>query len=301
VADRLRVVVTGGAGGVGAKTVAALLDVGHEVLSTDRVAPATDYHWEERLNYVQADLTDAGSAVSVVRGADVVIHTAAIPTPEFHPPHIVFQNNLAATFNVLEAAVRAGVSRFVNLSSETVPGFIFADRSWLPEYVPVDEHHPARPQDPYALSKYFGELLMDSAVRRSEMTCASLRPSWVVHPSDYGQYLSRALKDPASMAGNVWSYVDVSDLTDAILLASTAPLSGHEVFYIAAADNLAGRPLADLVHEYYRDAVELRVDGELEVSGISCAKAHRVLGYQPTRSWRDHLHPDGTLIAERQQ
>ena len=69
-----------------------------------------------------------------------------------------------ATFNVLEAAVRFGVGRFVNVSSETVPGFFFPERPFLPDYVPVDEEHPIRPQDPYALSKWFGELLMDAAM-----------------------------------------------------------------------------------------------------------------------------------------
>ncbi|MET9343557.1 NAD-dependent epimerase/dehydratase family protein [Nonomuraea sp. NPDC003804] len=47
-----------------------------------------------------------------------------------------------------------------------VPGFFFPDRPFLPDYVPVDEEHPARPQDPYALAKHFGEQLMDAAVRR---------------------------------------------------------------------------------------------------------------------------------------
>jgi UDP-glucose 4-epimerase len=44
-----------------------------------------------------------------------------------------------ATFNTLEAAIRFGVSRFVNISSETVPGFFFPEREFLPDYVPVDE------------------------------------------------------------------------------------------------------------------------------------------------------------------
>jgi hypothetical protein len=60
-----------------------------------------------------------------------------------------------------------GRPRFVNVSSETVPGFFFPEREFLPDYVPVDEEHPIRPQDPYATAKYFGELLMDGAIRRA--------------------------------------------------------------------------------------------------------------------------------------
>jgi UDP-glucose 4-epimerase len=108
-----------------------------------------------------------------------VIHAAAIPEPTRNPPHTVFRNNLMATFNVVEAAVRFGARRVVHLSSETVPGFLFAEREWIAEYAPVDEEHPVRPQDPYALAKHFGEQLMDAATRRSDVTGVSIRPTWV--------------------------------------------------------------------------------------------------------------------------
>jgi UDP-glucose 4-epimerase len=294
VSSPLRVVVTGSAGGVGARTVQALIAAGHHVIASDRLPPALDYFWEDNLDYVQADLGDAGSAFSIARGADVVVHAAAIPTPEFHPPHVVFGNNLVATFNMLEAAVRCGVSRFVNISSETVPGFIFAERPFRPDYVPVDEEHPIRPQDPYALAKHFGEQLMDAAVRRSDIRCISIRPSWVQHADDYARYLSLALKTPGSMAGNVWSYVDAGDLADALVLAAVSELPGHEVFYIAAPDNLAGWPLTELVRKYYGDQVELRATDREDASGISCAKAELMLGYAPRRSWHDYLDDDGT-------
>ena len=71
-------------------------------------------------------------------------------------------------------AVRFGVPRVVNVSSETVPGFFFPEREFLPDYAPVDEEHPIRPQDPYATSKHFGEQLMDAATRRSDLTGVSI-------------------------------------------------------------------------------------------------------------------------------
>ncbi len=67
---------------------------------------------------------------------------------ESNPTHLVFQNNLMGVFNVLEAAIRFGVSRFVNISSETVPGFFFPERDFLPDYVPVNEEHPTAHKTP---------------------------------------------------------------------------------------------------------------------------------------------------------
>ena len=143
----MRILVTGARGKVGAATVAALHDAGHEVTASDLQRPLFEAH-NGPVAYIQADLTDAGDAFALVRGHDAVVHAAAIPEPTQNPAHIVFGNNLMATFNTLEAAVRWGVPRFVHLSSETVPGFAFAERPFLPDYVPVDEEHPIRPQDP---------------------------------------------------------------------------------------------------------------------------------------------------------
>jgi UDP-glucose 4-epimerase len=207
----------------------------------------------------------------------------------------VFGNNIMATFNVLEAAVRFGMQRFVNVSSETVPGFFFPEIDFLPDYVPIDESHPIKPQDPYALSKYFGELLMDSAVRRSDIRCISIRPSWVQHEGNYERNLGPYVRDPSEPSASFWSYIDVYDLADALCLAVESELPGHEVFYIASPDNATGRDLAELVRKQYGDGVQLRALARPDASGTSCAKAEKMLGYSPTRSWRDYLDERGRL------
>ncbi len=124
---------------------------------------------EDSTDYWQADLTDAGAAYAVVRGCDVVVHTAAIPQPIHNPPHVVFGNNMMSTFNVLEAAIAVRRPSASSTSpARPCPGFIFAHRPFEPDYLPIDEEHPMRPQDPYATAKWFGELLCDRAVERAD-------------------------------------------------------------------------------------------------------------------------------------
>jgi UDP-glucose 4-epimerase len=293
----VKVVVTGSRGKVGRAATQAFVDAGHDVLGVDLVRPVFDAGVIVPGRYQMADLTDAGSAYAVVAGADVVVHVAAIPQPTGNPPHVVFQTNLMSTFNLIEAAVRFGVKRFVYVSSESIVGNFFPERPFLPDYLPMDEEHPLHPQDPYALSKAFGEQLMDAAVRRSDIRAISIRPSTVHNADNYESNLGKQVRDPSNLSANFWSYIDADDLADALVLAAESDLPGHEVFYIASPDNAGGHDFAEILHRYYGDAIELRPLSRVDASGISIEKARRLLGWNPTRSWRDHLDSDGRALA----
>jgi UDP-glucose 4-epimerase len=292
----MKVLVTGAAGQVGKAACDALSSAGHEVVATDIQTPdftgTSGGRW-----WARADLVDAGEAFELVRGCDAVIHAGAIPGPGAVPATSLFRNNVVSTYNVIEACIALGVTRLVNISSETVPGFISAERPFRPAYLPVDEDHPCLPQEAYALGKYVGESICDAAVRRSDLMAISIRPSWVQTPAGYEHVLGPAMRGGgAALAFNYWSYVDVFDLADAARLAVESKVTGHEVMYIASPDNTAGRPLAQLLREHGGADIPLRSLAREDASGISCAKAGRLLGYRPTRSWRDYLQPDGSLL-----
>jgi nucleoside-diphosphate-sugar epimerase len=294
----MRILVTGARGKVGAATVDHLRAAGHDVTATDRTPPVFE-GGDDKVAYLQADLADAGEAFGVVRGHDAVIHGAAIPDPLHTAPHVVFANNLMATFNVLEAAVRLGVGRVVHVSSETVPGFFFPERPFLARYAPVDEEHPVRPQDPYALAKSFGEQLGDATVARSDVRVISIRPSWVQWEGNVERNLGPVVRSGgAEPSVSFWSWIDAYDLAQSLRLAAESDLPGHEVFYIASPDNAARGPLHDLVRRHHGDAVELRPVDRPDASGISTAKARRMLGYRPEREVPDYLDDDGRLRPE---
>lgn len=310
----MRTLVTGARGKVGTAAVAALVAAGHDVTATDLAPPRFDRPAPgaapvDTVDYVQADLTDAGDVYALVGGFsagegagggryDAVVHAAAIPAPGRHAPSTVFTNNIGGLFNVVEACVRWGVPRLVNISSETVPGFHFAERPFYPTYLPLDEDHPRAPQDPYGLSKLFGEQLCDAAVQRSDLRVLSLRPTWVQNAASYPVNLGPIVADPAAPSLTGWAYIDADDLGDAIVLAAESEVPGHEVVYIAAADTVGGRDLHASWRAAYPDApTELRPVSRPDASGIDCAKAERLLDWRPKRSWRDHLNADGSPKA----
>lgn len=305
----MRILVTGSRGKVGRAVVRVLQGAGHTVTGTDLGPADWDRQAEGTPPYLVADLTDAGQVYALVGGVtegenakagpyDAVVHCGALPAPGRHAPHIVFGNNLMATFNVVEACVRWRVPRLVNISSETVTGFPFAERAFLPAYLPVDEDHPVLPQDPYGLSKALGEQVCEAAVRRSDLRCVSLRPTWVQDVDSYSRNLGPLVADRSSPSITGWAYVDADDLADAARLAAESDLAGHEVFYVAAPDTIGGRDLHASWREAYPDApTELRHVARPDASGISTAKLERLLGWTAKRSWRDHLTEAGEPLS----
>lgn len=286
----MRVLITGARGKVGSFAASAFQAAGHRVTLTDIVPASYGLPDGPTLRYFKADLTDFGAAASVVMTVtpDVIIHTAGIPDNSHDPGPTIFANNIVATYNITEAAARTGVGRLVVTSSETALGFVTAERPFLPDYLPVDEEHPRRPQEAYSLSKSLGEDLCDSFVRRCDGTAVSIRPSLVLAPNDYPR-MAALLQRPGP-SFNHWSYIDVQDLAELIVLAATASTSGHEVIYAAQSDNYLGRPFVELVQETFGERAPALRDLERDdASGISNAKARRLFGWDPKRSWRDYL------------
>ena len=278
-----RVLVTGGLGGTGHWVVDRLADAGVEVVCVDLDHPGPDATPRAGVTFRAADLADVGEAFDVVASADpdAVVHLAAIRTPEHHAGSRVFGTNVLAAYNVLVAAGRSG-ARVVQASSEAVYGNTFAAEPRLPDELPIRESHPLRPEDPYGLSKVVAEAVGDTVARRFGVPVASLRLPWVQFPGEY-----RCLNaDPGTAVSTYWSYVDVRDVADAVTVALDASFEGHEAVNVAAADNYRGRPTVDLFAEAFgRVPEECALRGE--ASAHSTAKAADLLGWSPTREWRE--------------
>ncbi|MFY9713421.1 MAG: NAD(P)-dependent oxidoreductase [Microbacterium sp.] len=280
----MRIAVTGGSGKLGRTVVRELRAAENEVVTLDRAG-------ERGSGFVQVDLSDYGQTIDALMGVDghphpfdAVVHLAAIPAPGLHPDVTTFHNNMTVTYNVLRAAIRAGVRTIVTASSETVLGLPF---DVPPPYIPVDEDCTS-PESSYSLAKHLEEQLAIQLVRwHPDLSIQALRFSNVMDPEDYAEF-PEFDADPLRRKWNLWGYIDGRDGAQAVLKAiyrgQREP--GFERYIIAAADTVMSRPNAELAAAVFPDS-EIRRDLGVNDTLLSIDKARALLGFEPQYSWRD--------------
>ncbi len=280
----MKVVVTGGSGGIGRYVVRELLKHGHEVVSFDRVKPPDP---EPGVHYRLGDHEDEGTVFELLAPAEAVVHLSAIPAPGTHANASVFRTNVMGTYNVCEAAATLGLKKIVATSSINVLGMSFRYRDFNPHYLPVDENHPDLPQDPYALSKVVGEDTVDMAHRRTGIPAVSIRPSHVIKPETWPDRLAAMQTDLNAYCRGIWGYADVRDLAVGFRLALETESAVQGAYYIVADDAFCPVPLAEAAPLAYPGIGNMAAPLTGTESGITNAKAKRELGFQPQYSWRD--------------
>ena len=146
------VLVTGGSGMIGSYVVRELIAHHHQVTIFSRSPQA-----QHGVRAFAGDALNIAQLKAACRGKDAIVHLAAIPNLQRYPPERVLQVNVMGTIHVLEAAVQEGVAQVVLASSNAATGY-WRRHEIPPDYLPLDEEHPCRPRDAYALSKCLNEL-----------------------------------------------------------------------------------------------------------------------------------------------
>jgi len=275
----MKILVTGGQGKVGRFVVQELVNSAHEVTVFDRM-PGPEHG---AVRYLVGDIQDLGQVMEAMHGADAVIHLAAIHNPNIATATVTYQTNVVGTFNVHHAAFRLGIKRVVSASSNAVVGWSYSD-NFVPDYLPVDEDHPLRPEDPYGLSKEIGETIARSYALKGLETI-SLRPSGVVAPDELEAIKETCGRKPSGF--QAYSYIDARDLALAFRLAVVRPLPGAAVMFVVADDSTIAEPLSEL---YPRIQPSI---GNKAIKLTGCraayanARAKELLGWKPVYSWRN--------------
>lgn len=277
------VLVTGALGDVGSWVVDRLADHTYVVgIDVDRPGGT-----RANADFRAVDLTEQGPTWETVQevAPAKVVHLAAISDPLDTPGTRVFENNVRSTYNLLEAAGRAGAD-VVWTSSQAAYGALFAQSAWTPDYLPIDEAHDRRPEDAYGLSKVCCEEVAQTIARRYGVSVTTIRPASVFAPD---QSRARPHQDIADLsndarAGNLGSYVDVRDVARLVEAALADPPAGHETVLCVADENYLGCATTELVQAICGGLPkECALDGR--ESALSNAKARQLFDWVPQYAW----------------
>ena len=167
----MRVLITGGAGLVGKPVSEKFVSKGWDVRVIG-IEPDCDIGG---VAYTQCDILDFAALSKHVEGCDAVVHLAAIASTPLQPNDVIFNVNVSGTYNLFEAAERAGVKRIAQASSINALGGYWGcdDRQY--DYFPLDEAHPLHTTDAYSLSKQLVEEIAAYYHRRSGISSVSFR------------------------------------------------------------------------------------------------------------------------------
>jgi nucleoside-diphosphate-sugar epimerase len=284
----MRVLVTGAGGTLGLALAPALEQAGHEPLLQD----VRDL--DTRYQFVRGDVRNAQDMVAAARGADVIVHAAAIHGIHLgdHATREFYDLNLTGTLNVWEAAVDAGVGAVVFSSTMGV----YKTHSAPGEGRALREDSPLRPGDIYGWTKLAGEELCQLYGRTHGIPSVGLRFGMFV-PEPFFRYGIRLLYggvDTRDVVRSVLASIDA--LTSGTITWGAFNVESALPFQDEDADQLSRDPLPVLDAYYPGTSQLLRERGVDRLAPITVrypmTHAEQVLGFRPecnVEQWMDEL------------
>ena len=292
------IVVAGGAGLIGSTTIDLLLGqhaprrvIIFDNFSRGTAANIANARNDPRVSVVEGDIRDRDAVARVLDGADALIHMAALRiTACAAEPREAFEVMCSGTYNLVEAAQRAGVQKVVAASTASIYG--------LAERFPTDEsHHPYNNRTWYGAAKVMLEGLLRSYNDTFDLPYVALRyfnvygPRMDIH-GKYTEVLIRWMErldtgQPPLILGDgtqTMDFVYVEDIARANILALAADVS-DEVFNVASGVETSLNDLASALSRVMDVPCAPEYGPERKVNAVprrlaSTEKAERMLGFR---------------------
>jgi UDP-glucose 4-epimerase len=299
--------VTGGGGFIGSHLVDRLVAEGRSVRVLDsfvvgRRSNLRQHDGNPRLEILEGDVADKAAVSRACAGVERVFHLAARAdiVPSIREPEDYFRANVDGTFNVLEAARRQEVQRFVYVASSSCYG--------VPAVYPTPETAPADPRYPYALTKYLGEQMVMHWASVYRLPAVSVRLFNVYGPrartsgsygAVFGVFLAQLIAgQPLTVVGDgeqTRDFTFVSDVVDALRTVAHSDKVG-EIYNVGSGGPVSVNELIRLLGSPPTVTIPKR-PGEPDCTWADIGKIRDHLGWSPkvefaegVRVMRENMH-----------
>jgi len=249
-AELMKVAVTGASGFIGSALTHKLCEKGYDVRGVVRLKERL-LNPNSRLEiFGVGEINSDTNWGDALKGIDVVIHLAARVhmMKETDPdPLAVFRYvNVAGTKRLAIMAAKAGVRRFVFLSSLSVNGSVTHEQ-------PFTEEDDLHPQNPYALSKLEAEKVLHSISAESGMEVVIIRAPLVYGPGVKANFLrmvevvNRGIPLPLASVNNRRSFIYLDNLVDAIIRCIEHPAAANQTFLVSDGQDISTPELIRMI------------------------------------------------------
>ena len=260
--QKLKSIVTGGAGFIGSNLVDRLVENGHKVIVIDNFVSGKkdnlSHHSKKNVRIIKSDISNNKKLYKHFKGVDYVFHLAGLAeiVPSIENPRKYFMNNTLGTLNILEAAKQVKIKKFIYAASSSCYG--------TPKKIPTKETDKIDTKHPYAFTKFLGEEAVIKYANFFRMPNISCRFFNVYGPrlnrtSQYGAVFSNFLTQkkrhkPLTIVGNgrqTRDFIHVDDLTNAFVILAKSNLknkiynlgSGKETSINKIASTIGGKKI----------------------------------------------------------
>ena len=254
---RIKSIVTGGAGFIGSNLVDRLVKEGHKVIVLDNFVSGKrsnlSHHLKRNVKIIRIDISNTKKLDKYFKDVVYVFHLAGLAeiVPSIKNPNKYFINNVFGTLNVLEAAKKVKVKKFIYAASSSCYG--------SPKKIPTSETEKIDTQHPYALTKFLGEEAAIKYAKFFKMPNISCRFFNVYGPrlnttSQYaaviGNFFTQKKKmKPLTIIGSgnqTRDFIHVDDLTNAFIKLARSNLK-NKIYNLGSGKETSINKIANMI------------------------------------------------------
>jgi len=284
------IVLTGAAGRLGATVHRTLLEAGKNVRATDRFSPTSYAH-----PLIRANLFNPRAVRRILQDAKVLVHLAYRCEPLGYPNGRTprdFDDQIRMNRLLFQAACEAGVKKIIFSSTIQVMArqLPLQGPTPPPRYLPMDENSSTEPDNWYSLAKLCSEEMLATLRRQYGIDYVILRLPALFHtlPPPPSELYQHRLSEG-------FSYLSYRDAADLILKVIEAGRPGPQTYFPASYKNLLGRPVPEIIRDYYPGVPLRKPAAEIE-SLIDISTLKRDLGWEPRELSQPEEEPYQPLV-----
>ena len=254
---KIKSIVTGGAGFIGSNLVDRLVKEGHKVIVLDNFVSGKksnlSHHLKKNVKIIRIDISNTKKLYKYFKDVSYVFHLAGLAeiVPSIKNPKKYFINNVLGTLNVLEAAKKVKVKKFIYAASSSCYG--------SPKKIPTSETDKINTQHPYAFTKYLGEEAAIKYAKFFNMPNISCRFFNVYGPrlnttsqyaAVFGNFLTQKKKmKPLTIIGSgnqTRDFIHVDDLTNAFIKLARSNLK-NRIYNLGSGKETSINKIANMI------------------------------------------------------